>query len=91
MPEVILYLVARQSMCRHNEAVGTSSDIRALETRTPYRAFMSVWRCINYWRWVCVKLKEYSNPAAGYKGWIENADGAVIGFVKESGDIVTNW
>jgi hypothetical protein len=39
-----------------------------------------------------MRYKEYGvNSEVGHwKGWIENAQGTVVGFVKDNGDIVTN-
>lgn len=37
-------------------------------------------------------FEEYRNPiTVGWKGWIENAAGNVIAFVKLDGRIVTQW
>jgi hypothetical protein len=39
-----------------------------------------------------MSYKEYSNPSeVGWKGWLENAQGTVIGFVKISGEVIFSW
>ncbi len=40
-----------------------------------------------------MRYQEYSkgSEVGHWKGWIENANGDVIGFVAGNGDIVTKW
>lgn len=44
-------------------------------------------------RCALMRYKEYSpNSQVGHwKGWIENDNGVAIGFVKNTGEIVTSW
>jgi len=37
-------------------------------------------------------FQEYRKPQqVGWKGWVENANGTVIAFVRLNGEIVTLW
>lgn len=37
--------------------------------------------------------KEYSkgSDVGHWKGWLENSQGTVIGFIKNTGEVVFNW
>lgn len=39
-----------------------------------------------------MKYYQYSKGSdTGYQGWIENENGEAIAFIKDNGDVVTQW